>query len=178
MACVGSATANELNKLGITPDLMPERFQQEGLIEEFKALISSKAAYNGTKISVLYPRAKEVRPLLEEALKGMGLDVKSVICYETFCPQPNKDALEEIKRASSIDCITFTSSSTVKNFFSLCPPEIKERIKEEAKIASLGPVTKKTIEEYGLKCHIMPKTAAIKALVKEIEMSFYNSLQP
>ncbi len=85
MACVGSATANELNKLGITPDLMPERFQQEGLIEEFKALISSKAAYNGTKISMLYPKGK----------RG----------------------------------------------------------------ASLGPVTKKTIEEYGLKCHIMPHNA-------------------
>lgn len=167
IAVVGEATARYIRGLGIEPDLIPERFQQEGLLEAFRGL---DEVSSGEK-RILYPRAERVRPGLENGLKELGYIVHGVITYRTRIPkltQEERDAL----RGKRIDCIVFTSSSTVENFMKLCPDDTRKEIFSTAKIASIGPITSKTLEKYGLECSIEPDRATIGALVKEMEKAF------
>jgi len=165
VAVVGKATEAAVKRLGIRPDLVPDRFQQEGLLEAFKGLGM------GTGQKVLYPRASKVRPLLEEGLKELGFDVEGVITYETHAPGLSQEEIEQLK-GMQVDCITFTSSSTVKNFFSLCPESIRTHILNNAQVACIGPITRRTAERYGLRCSIEPRQSTITSMVNEIEKAF------
>jgi len=66
------------------------------------------------------------------------------------------------------DLITFTSSSTVDNFVALGLPWPKGM-----QIASIGPVTSKTIREHGLKVDIESRRHDIPGLVETVE-NFYR----
>jgi uroporphyrinogen III methyltransferase/synthase len=69
------------------------------------------------------------------------------------------DALAEGK----IQAITFTSSSTVENFFDLVPLEAL-RLYPGVKLACIGPVTAKTLTRYGFRAHIQPEDYTIPGL--------------
>ena len=64
------------------------------------------------------------------------------------------------------DVVTFTISSTVKNFFTLVP-SIK------ANLASIGPVTAEMISEFGKKSDIVAREHTINGLIKAI-LEYYN----
>ena len=64
-----------------------------------------------------------------------------------------------------IDIITFTSSSTVKNFVQLVG---RESVPEGVKIACIGPITAQTAEEHGLKPDIVAEEYTIEGLVQAI----------
>ena len=72
-----------------------------------------------------------------------------------------------------IDVITFASSSTVKNFISMFKEKDIQELLKDVIIASIGPVTAKTVEEAGLKSKIMPEEYTIPALVNSI-IEYYN----
>ena len=61
------------------------------------------------------------------------------------------------------DVITFTSSSTVEHFLDLKLP-----MAEGMKIASIGPITSRTLRERGLKVDIEAKDHSIPGLVDAI----------
>jgi uroporphyrinogen III methyltransferase/synthase len=65
------------------------------------------------------------------------------------------------------DLITFTSSSTVENFLNLKLPWPKEM-----KIASIGPITSKTVREAGLKVDVEARRHDIDGLVDAIQKFF------
>jgi uroporphyrinogen III methyltransferase/synthase len=69
------------------------------------------------------------------------------------------------------DLITFTSSSTVENFLSLKLPW-----PEGMQIASIGPVTSKTVRDHGLKVDIESRRHDIPGLVETIR-NFYGKRQ-
>lgn len=165
IAVVGKATSKYLEDLGIVPDVIPHKFQQEGLLEAFGRLEDIKGQ------SVLYPRAGAVRPNLEQGLKALGLNVNSVVTYETRCPKLEEEEIDQLRDAN-VDCVIFTSSSTVDNFMKLCPQNIVDTLLDRAKIACIGPITKKNVERYGFTCSIEPECATIDALVREIEKAF------
>ncbi len=164
VAAIGSATKKALEKLGIRADLIPEKdFTQEGLVEEFaKQDLKNKA--------VLIPRAKEAREHLIEKLKEMGARVEVVPIYETKPCEESKEILEKVL-SEGIDLVTFTSSSTVKNFFKLC--DNKELLKEVV-FASIGPITSSTLREFGFEPYIEAKQYTIDGLVEAIIEYFEN----
>ncbi|MDR0827848.1 MAG: uroporphyrinogen-III synthase, partial [Desulfovibrio sp.] len=69
--------------------------------------------------------------------------------------------------AGEIHCVTFASSSTVKNFLALIPPETLLGC-PQLKFACIGPITAATLEEAGLPCHIQPSEHTIPALVRAL----------
>ncbi len=164
IAAVGSSTAEAIRKLHLRVDAVPDDFRAEGLVEFFKG-----QDMQGRK--VLIPRAVVARKVLPDALRELGAQVTIAPLYETIPPEIAPQTLELLEE-ENIDVITFTSSSTVKNFFKTVPADVIERIRSTAKVACIGPVTAKTAENMGLHVDIVPDESTVPALVDAVEYSF------
>ncbi len=154
VAAIGPGTAAALGELGVIPDVVPERFVAEALVEDL-----SKLDLNGKP--VLIARAAEAREVLPEALRELGAEVDVVALYETVAERPDPDAIE---RAAEADYVTFTSSSTVRNFTEALP----EDIAAGARIVSIGPVTSEAAREAGLEVHVEAERHDIDGLVEAL----------
>ena len=151
VAVIGSGTEAALAAHGVIADIVPERFVGEELVEALNALeLQGKP--------VLIARAAEARELLPMALRERGAEVDVVTLYETVAENPDPEALE---RARDADFITFTSSSTVRNFMDATP----NGIPEGAKIVSIGPVTSEAVREAGLTVDVEAERHDIDGLV-------------
>ena len=140
---IGEKTAEQLLKYNLSADYMPAVYTAEGIIS-----LAEKLDLNGKKI--LIPRALVARELLPETLRTMGAEVEVLCVYETLVPDYSKEELGAIKAKFSdakIDLVTFTSSSTTANFFSLLgeAPELFSK----TGFACIGPVTAATLLGYG-----------------------------
>lgn len=118
---------------------------------------------------MLIPRALVARELLPEQLRAQGAEVDVVPVYRTILPSVALDRLLGQLAAGEIDVISFTSSSTVRNFVGLFPSkdELLQRIGETT-IACIGPITAATAREAGLTVHIMAAENTIPALADAI----------
>jgi uroporphyrinogen III methyltransferase/synthase len=115
-AAIGPATAKRLLDFGLNSDIVPETYRAESVVEAF-----SKEDIKGKKI--LLPRAKTARPILPDELTKMGANVDEIAAYQTIKDLQNADELINGLEEKTIDLITFTSSSTVKNFKELLPAD-------------------------------------------------------
>jgi uroporphyrinogen III methyltransferase/synthase len=136
IAAIGPGTAAALSERGIRPDVVPERSVAEALVE-------SLAAVDVAGRPVLVARAAEARDVLPDALRDRGGKVDVVALYETVADEPDPAAVEASRSA---DYVTFTSSSTVRNFAAA----VGDRLPEGARIASIGPVTSDAARAAGL----------------------------
>jgi uroporphyrinogen III methyltransferase/synthase len=162
---IGPATAKALGRFHLHPDLMPETYQAEYLLEALSAL-----PWNNQR--VLIPRAEEAREILPEGLRQMGAEVLVVSAYKTVPAEEEKGALRERLIRAEVDCLTFTSSSTVINFLALFSrQEILPLLKNVA-LACIGPVTAQTARDNGLKVSIVAEEYTIPGLVTAIEKHF------
>jgi len=164
VATVGASTAKELKKHHIRVDAIPDDFRAEGLIRLF-----SKMNMQGAR--VLIPRAVKAREILPQALEQMGAAVLVAPTYETVAPQVAPQTLELLEE-EIIDVVTFTSSSTVSNFFKAVPPHLIKKVLSTAKVACIGPVTAETARQKGLEVNVVPDESTIPSLVSAIEKSF------
>lgn len=163
IAVIGTGTADCLRQYLLAPDLIPDHFQAEGLVEAFAKISGKNKEMKGKK--VLIPRAVEAREVLQQGLEGLGAMVDVVFAYKNTPAPMDEEALCELK--SGVNVITFTSSSTVKNFVSTIPPEVKEELKT-AKVVCIGPVTAKTAQEHGLDVAKIADEATITSLVDAV----------
>lgn len=141
-AAIGPATADRLRSFGLSSDLVPETYVAESVI----------AAFRGHDIRgkrILLPRAQEARPLLPEALTAMGAAVQEVAAYQTRPAVADVGQLLEHLANHEIDLVTFTSSSTVKNFKALLPPDRAAELASGLPAACIGPVTADTARKLG-----------------------------
>ena len=166
IACVGASTADCIKGYHLDVDLVPENFRAEGLVEAFSRLDMDSR-------KVLVPRAAKAREVLPRGLEEMGAEVTVATAYQTVTPELRQDVVE-ILQDEDVDVLTFTSSSTVRNFFKMVPEKLRERILSRAKIACIGPVTARTAEEQGLVIDIQPEKSTIKDMVDAIEAYFSN----
>ena len=136
VAAIGPGTARALAERGVIADVVPDRFVAEALVEALADVpVEGKP--------VLVARAAEARDVLPNALRDRRADVDVVALYETVRETP---AAEDIEAAMAADYVTFTSSSTVKNFLEVTGG----RMPHGARIVSIGPVTSATAREAGL----------------------------
>jgi len=156
VAAIGPATADELKAHGITPDFVPARYVAEEIVEGLLKLdIAGK--------NVLIPRARVAREVLPEELAKAGAKVRILPVYETKLTQEDPTEIVTALEKGKISALTFTSSSTVENFFTLLAPETLKKF-PNVKIACIGPVTAKTLERYGFTPDIQPKDYTIPGL--------------
>jgi uroporphyrinogen III methyltransferase/synthase len=154
VAAIGAGTEAALASCGILADIVPERFVAEELVEALNRLqLEGKP--------VLVARAAEARELLPDALRKQGANVDVVTLYETVAEEPDPDALE---RARDADFITFTSSSTVRNFIQATANGIAKR----TRVVSIGPVTSEAAREAGLTVDVEAERHDIDGLVEAL----------
>ncbi len=169
LCAIGPRTADVLAGAGFTADVVPAEFQAEGLVEALK-----KEKLQGAR--VLIPRAETARDLLPEELKSRGADVTVAVAYRTIRPQADAKEITERLRRREIGVITFTSSSTVRNFVELFADENEARaLSEHAAVACIGPITAETAETYGLRVRIRAKENTVPALAEAIVGHFAHS---
>jgi len=162
---IGPKTKEELTSKNIKVESFPQEYRAEAIVELIKPLIRS-----GER--VLLPRADIARKVLPEELKNLGLDVTEVTAYETVKDKNNVDDFLKLLQEGEIDYITFTSSSTVRNFFALIEEKIadKELIKllKTLKIAAIGPITRETLRDFGIEPDLVAKDYTIEGLLEVI----------
>ena len=166
-AVIGPATSKRLFDFGIKSDIIPESYRAESVIKAFTGI-----DIDGKKI--LLPRAKEARPILPLELIKMGAVVDEVTAYCTQAVQDNADLILTHLKEKTIDLITFTSSSTVKNFHALLPPKNLKNLIQDITIASIGPITADTARNLGFDVHIEAESFTIPGLCRAIQQH-YNS---
>lgn len=167
---VGKSTADLLLEYGINADLIPPVFTGEGLAESL--LDQGVEGRN-----VLIPRAVEGRELLPETLRGGGAQVTIAPIYQNVPPEGRREELRAELESGEVDMVTFTSSSTVRNFLTMvdaADQEELERLMAGVSIAAIGPITAKTVTDSGLKVDVQPERHTIEAMVEEI-IGFYHS---
>ncbi len=156
LCAIGPATRAAIEQLHLRVDVMPAEYVAESLLDAL-------ANEDLTGKRVLLPRAAVARDLVPVALTARGAQVDVVEAYRTIIPagaaQHVRDAL-----ARKPDWITFTSSSTAKNFVDIAGREALQGIK----VASIGPITSATARGVGLGVDVEANPHTIEGLVDAI----------
>ncbi|CAB1075570.1 Uroporphyrinogen-III methyltransferase (EC / Uroporphyrinogen-III synthase (EC [Olavius algarvensis Delta 1 endosymbiont] len=160
-AAIGPVTSQKLRRFGLNSDILPENYRAEAVVDAFRGV-----DLHGKK--VLLPRAAEARPVLPVELRKMGAEVDEVTTYLTQKVTDNAESLKEQLTQKRIDMITFTSSSTVKNFKSLLPSDGFQELLDGISIASIGPITTDTAARLGFEVQITADTYTIPGLCDAI----------
>ncbi|MFQ6082862.1 MAG: uroporphyrinogen-III C-methyltransferase [Candidatus Aminicenantia bacterium] len=161
IACIGPATKNEIESFYLKVDFQPSKYVAECFTEEFvkKNDVKNK--------NILLIRADEARDYIEKELINSGANVTSVVGYRTLPEDSKSSEIMEIFERGEVDWVTFTSSSTVRNFFNIYQGSKK------FKIASIGPITSRTIMELGFSPDVEAEEHTIPGLVKAI-LKYYQ----
>ena len=161
IACVGQSTSSALSKHGISTELVPERFQSEGLID-------SLSQYDLKKKICWLIQAEFPRKTLSLALKKQGAKIISTPVYRNV--PSGKDIsflLEELDQAK-LDWIIFASPSAVQNFHQLLPGEFWESLMVKPKIACIGETTESFVKRLGWSGQLRPEIQDFEHLLKAL----------
>ena len=160
VAAVGEATAQALVDFGIRPDLVPtEEQSSEGLLKVW-------APYDETFDPidrVFLPRADIATDTLVAGLKDLGWAVDDVTAYRTVRAAPPPAETREALKGGGFDAVLFTSSSTVRNLVG-----IAGKPHETTVLACIGPATKATAEELGLRVDVLSPKPDVATLVEAL----------
>jgi uroporphyrinogen III methyltransferase/synthase len=121
---------------------------------------------------VLLPRAAQTRDVLVTGLRRLGAQVTEVPAYATRRAEAGTARLREALAAGTIDAVTFTSSSTARNFAELFTEDERRTWLARATVASIGPITAATAAEYGMQTDVMPNEYTIPALARALAEHF------
>jgi uroporphyrinogen III methyltransferase/synthase len=168
IACVGPATAAALAARGLVADFQPQATTGAGLGTELPGEVGEK--------NILVPRAKEGDDGLIQALTARGAAVDAVVAYENVLDGAGADAVRERLGAGTIDAVTFTSSSTVKNFVAALGGAA---LPGEIIVACIGPSTAKTAREMlGREPEIVAAESTVDGLMAALEGFYQSSIRP
>jgi uroporphyrinogen III methyltransferase/synthase len=165
VCAVGPRTADVIRGYGIRCDMVPDDYKAEGVVAAF-----SEIPLAGSKI--LFPRADRARDVIPQELEKAGARVTSPVAYRNVLPDRLcPEALFALEKRS-VDCITFTSSSTVHNLTQMLGADLLVDMLKGVAVASIGPITSRTCRELGLKVDIEPKDFTLLSLSEAIERHF------
>lgn len=160
VVAIGPKTAAALVARGLPPDIVPAEAVAESAVE---ALAAAGTRLDGAL--VIFPRAREAREVIPEALRASGARVEVVTVYETvgadWLPLPAADI-------EGADFVTFTASSTVDQFVRLMGPQGLARRLAGVRLCSIGPVTSETLRRHGLTVAVEADPHTVEGLVRAI----------
>ncbi len=165
ICAIGPMTAKAVRDENIGVDLTPEEFIAEAVIEAL-----SREGIKGKKF--LLPRAADAREVIPREIKKQGGKIDVAEAYKTIAPRKRAKEIKEEFLAGRIDVVTFTSSSTVKNFVSIIGKRNLKEILKGTRVACIGPVTADTAKGFGMDVDIMPANYTIGGLTREMELYY------
>lgn len=142
IAAIGPGTAAVLREHMLQPDLVPDRYVAEGLLEEFP----HPPAGGGR---VLLARAQVAREVLPDGLRGLGWTVDVVDAYRTVPVELDAGALASV---ASADAVTFTSASSARNLVAAIGADGPDALNTAVPsvVVAIGPITAAAATELGL----------------------------
>lgn len=173
IAAIGPATRKTIERYRAKVAFVPKEYVAESVVRSLKNKVKGRR--------VLLVRAKVARDVIPRELRKAGAKVDVVEAYETVLPQTSRSRLrallENPERRPHV--VTFTSSSTVRNFVELLGgsgaapgalqlPRMHKPQRRAIQLASIGPVTSSTLREFGLQADISAKEYTIPGLVHAI----------
>jgi len=165
IGAIGPNTAAALMDRGIKPDLIPDAYRAEQMVQALGGY-----PLNGKR--VLLPRPAIARDYLPKNLKSLGALVDEVEAYQTVRPEYSQDQLGRLFENGAIDMITFTSPSTVTNFLALLEDKAIYKKLSKVGVACIGPVTAQKAREAGFEVVAAPDEYTADALAQAI-VEFY-----
>ena len=158
LCAVGPATADALAQHGIVPDVTPERFVAEGILEAMRGRGDVHAA------RVLYAAAEGARDVLPAGLRAMGAEVDVLALYRSVPDGEGADELRAALEEGRVDAVTFTSASAVRGLVDAVGADAARR----APGVSIGPVTSEAARAAGIAVAGEADEATIPALVAAV----------
>ncbi|MCD7782160.1 MAG: uroporphyrinogen-III synthase [Methanosphaera sp.] len=169
IAVIGVKTEEELLKYDNKPDLVPDMFTAEGLLEKFSSIdINDK--------NIALPRTLSARKILPDTLEEYGANVYVAQAYKSVIPENRKEIIELSDKLieGCIDYITFTSPLTVRNLITVIEEDESDRLddlidalRNKTIVASIGPITAKVLHEYNIEC-IEPERYTVKDMINTL----------
>jgi uroporphyrinogen III methyltransferase/synthase len=173
VCAIGPVTARELEKAGVVAQVTASDSIAEGALTAIIDHLGGEQNVSG--LQFLLPRAKIAREILPEGLRKLGARVDVVEAYQTVKPEFARESILRLFNETSIDVVTFTSSSTVSNFASLVGLTDLSDLLANILVACIGPITAATAASHGLKNIIQPELHNAEALVESIIKSIGQS---
>ncbi len=157
IAVIGEGTKKKLKEHHLLADFVPSVYDGETLGAEL-----AKELQGDEKI--LIPRAEAGNKKLTELLEQTGARADDIATYTT-CYEKSRliDEKKEFE-TGSVDCVVFTSASTVKGFVEGTPGLDYTTVKA----ACIGKQTKAAADAYGMQTR-MAKKATIESLIELVE---------
>jgi uroporphyrinogen-III synthase len=161
IAAIGPATKKAIEAHGLKVNVVPKEYVAEAVVRSLQKRVAGKR--------VLLARAKVARDVIPRELRKLGAHVDIVEAYETIIPQSSRARLSatlgDPKRRPHV--ITFTSSSTARNFVKLLGKNVWRK-RPRPRFASIGPVTSSALRELGLPVDIEAREYTIPGLAEAI----------
>jgi len=166
IAAIGPATKQALVKSGLTVKMVPDEYVAESVVRGLRERVTGKR--------VLLVRAKVARDVIPEELRKAGAEVDVVEAYETVIPNKSRVRLRDLMKDSTRrpHLITFTSSSTARNFVELLGTD-RTRLLKDVELTSIGPVTSATLRELQLPVAIEAREFTMGGLIRAIVLARY-----
>lgn len=144
IVAIGPATARALQRNRLQVDLVPEQYVAESVVDALRGQVAGQ--------NVLLVRAKVARDVIPVELRKLGAAVDVVDAYQTVVLSASCDELRRLFMAADRlpHAVTFTSSSTVSNFFALLRHAGFPSLPAEVAAVSIGPITSRTLREHGV----------------------------
>lgn len=162
IAAIGPATRQAIEAKGLKVSVVPKEYIAESVVASLRARVNGKR--------ILLARASVARDVIPRELRTLGAKIDVVDAYETVIPKSSRTRLRALLKNPRLrpDIVTFTSSSTVRNFVQLGGRNIKNAT---LRFASIGPITSATLRELGLPVHVEARKYTIPGLIAAIVAS-------
>ncbi len=159
VAAIGPATRQAIEDRGLKVAVVPKEYIAESVVKSLRTRVKGKR--------VLLARASVARDVIPRELRKLGARVNVVDAYETVVPKSSRARLRALLKNSRRrpDIVTFTSSSTARNFVALAGKGV---LHPDLHLASIGPVTSATLRELSLPVHIEARKYTIPGLIEAV----------
>jgi uroporphyrinogen-III synthase/DNA-binding Lrp family transcriptional regulator len=169
---VGPRTRKTLETCGLTAVATPSNYSSDGIIGEI-----DKLSLKGKVVAI--PRTDKASDYFKTELEKRSIGIFEFTVYETVLPLDKSKVnglLQDLLR-QKVDVITFTSSSTAQNLFDIAKEhhlqnEVRKALNEKVIVVSIGPVTRKTLEDLGVEVDVMPNRFTIEDMVIALDDYF------
>lgn len=162
VAAVGSSTAAELERQGVSVQIIPDEYRAENLAAAIVADVKKRSVEQAPGKALLF-RASRGREILKSQLESVGVDVTQVVIYQSVdALNPNSEILEKLK-SGAIDWVVLTSSAIAQSTINMLGEALRN-----AKIACISPITAETVEKNGFPVAAIAEPYTMEGLVEAI----------
>ena len=169
ICAIGPQTAAAVEQLNLRVAVLPKEFRAESILDALE-----EDGIGGRRF--LLPRAEKAREILPEEISRRGGHIDVVTAYRTGKGAGDIEKLKALFQNRAIDVVTFTSSSTARNFVELFSENNVNDLLHGCVIASIGPITAQTAAALGIRTDIMAEAYTIQGLTQAI-VEYFGSLQ-